>query len=93
MRPYMLWLTRVYAGITPAYGTAFLTWDNVVSDWARRLREHEFLSAIFPRQKPPARYPGLDRAIRNGTMAESRRPGAAILEEWRREARAVQGGR
>ena len=93
MRPYMLWLTRVYAGHGGGRGTMFLSWPNVVSDWARRLREHDSRSATFPRPVPEPPYWYIDRATRKRMMSESQPLEARRYVARLKSRGAVQGGR
>jgi hypothetical protein len=89
----MLWLARVYAGSTPKVACIGIGWDNLVSDWARRLRWQPALNGFDPLAEPhPTLYERI-RDPRTSTPIES-----LVLEYARNRARrlargAVQGGR
>lgn len=89
----MLWLARVYAGGSASYPTLFYEWPNVISDWARRLREHEFRDGRgLPTELEPTLL-GLIRADRTHTATETRFRVADQSLDPGRARGAVQGGR
>ena len=93
MRPYMLWLTRYYAGLERAWMDPSGFYSKVVTDWARRLREHEFARDSYPHEQPLTTIVGRNRAYHMGTSSESPRRVADRRAAQSSARGALQGGR